>query len=454
MDIAWREGNAHNIRAKRRWMRSPHGALAMLTNANIASLLRLAAREMSGTVAPAIAGSYPVHVAKTLGIMLDEIALAVTARDKPLPVSEADRTADLASLLHTEIARADAEAKAITGAQEQDDAMIAASAAPVTLDQINACLATIPARPAGRATGITRLPGGFSKETYMIAVAGARDLVLRRDMPFGPVLGAAADEAGLLSHLHARGIAVAPVLLAEHRPEVLGRSFMFVERMDGENAGDVARRDAVAAREIALDLAQILGAVHAIDPRDVGMVCADDPRAAVRTYLASWRDYWIERRLEDAPFLTAALNWLLDHVPEDIERLVIVHGDARPDNMLAHSDGSVTAMLDWEFQHCGDAAEDVEYAWNFVQDFIPREVFLETYLAAGGVRYSAQNADFYAVWRAVRNLICLDAGWSGFVNGPYPVFALGAPRLLFRRHLIRDLAASIAVVTPATAHSA
>ena len=417
----------------------------MLSDTEIAALLRLAAREMADTVAPSIAASYPGYVARTLSAVLDEVALAVVRRDDP-PSARGRVDDGLEELIAREAERADDEIASIARAQDLDRAAIAEHSTDATLDQVNACLMRTGVAGDARATAIVRLPGGFSKETFLISVEGGPDLVLRRDMPFGPVLGSATDEAGLLAGLHVRGLPVPRVLLAESDPAILGRAFLLVERVAGENAGDIARRDACAAAGIALGLARVLGALHAIAPAEVGIEHAGDPHTAVRDYLSSWHDYWLDRRLEEAPFLSKAIAWLLENIPEDVERLVIVHGDARPDNMLALADGTVTALLDWEFQHAGDAAEDVEYAWQFVAGSVPREAFLDAYVAAGGVRYSKRNAAFYAIWRDVRNLICLDAGWSGFVRQSYPIFSLGIPHTLFRRSLIKDLATAVAAL--------
>ena len=415
----------------------------MLNDGEMAALLRLAAREMADTVAPSVSASYPAYVARSLASLLDEVAHAVDGRnaqvDAPSPSPEG-----LEQSIAREAETADFEIAAIAAAQEKDRAAVAGYSVDVTLDQLKACLMRTGVMADARATELVRLPGGFSKETYLISVDGGPDLVLRRDMPFGPVLGSANDEAGLLAGLHAKGLPVPRVVLAESDPALLGRPFLLVERVEGDNAGDIARADAAAASDIALGLARVLGGLHAIAPAEMGIDHPDDPQTAVREYLLSWREYWLARRLENASFLSDAMDWLLDNIPVDVERLVIVHGDARPDNMLALADGTVTALLDWEFKHAGDAAEDVEYAWQFVAGMVLREAFIDAYVAAGGVRYSERNAAFYAVWRDVRNLICLDAGWSGFVRETYPIFSLGVPRILFRRALIKDLVHAVA----------
>jgi aminoglycoside phosphotransferase (APT) family kinase protein len=54
------------------------------------------------------------------------------------------------------------------------------------------------------------------------------------------------------------------------------------------------------------------------------------------------------------------LAWLESHVPDDLSRLVTVHGDARQDDVMIKG-GTITVLLDWEYVHAGDAAEDLEY---------------------------------------------------------------------------------------------
>ena len=118
----------------------------------------------------------------------------------------------------------------------------------------------------------------------------------------------------------------------------------------------------------------------------------DEVKKLVREYLLEWRAWWEKNRVHASALLEAGFAWLERNVPEDIERIVTVHGDARPDNGLVVG-GRLGTMLDWEFAHPGDPAEDLLYALGFVQEGLSAEEFLAEYRAAGGAPISDGGAD-------------------------------------------------------------
>lgn len=129
--------------------------------------------------------------------------------------------------------------------------------------------------------------------------------------------------------------------------------------------------------------------------------------------IASWEDLYQRRRTRTYPLMEIPLAWLKTNVPRYLfERPArVVHGDVGFHNLMVH-DGHVTALLDWEFWHFGDPAEDLAYLRPFLQQVGAWEDFLNHYLAAGGAAYSEEAERFYRVWSLTRNPIgTLDAQW-------------------------------------------
>ena len=62
---------------------------------------------------------------------------------------------------------------------------------------------------------------------------------------------------------------------------------------------------------------------------------------------------------EPSPLVEEAAEWLRCNAPES-RRTTLVHGDPGPGNYL-HRDGRLAAVVDWEFAHIGDPAEDWAY---------------------------------------------------------------------------------------------
>jgi len=63
----------------------------------------------------------------------------------------------------------------------------------------------------------------------------------------------------------------------------------------------------------------------------------------------------------------------------------------------------MAALLDWEFCHFSDAAEDLVFARQFIEQLIPWPEFMRLYNAGGGADYTPEVARFFEVWKEVRN---------------------------------------------------
>ena len=107
----------------------------------------------------------------------------------------------------------------------------------------------------------------------------------------------------------------------------------------------------------------------------------------LREQIDGWRSYWTRKRLEPSVKLEALFAWLDSHLPPDQGIApTLVHGDYGFHNLIM-DEGEVTAILDWEFAHMGDPAEDVNYCRQFIERYVPFDYFLARYLAHGGRPY-------------------------------------------------------------------
>jgi aminoglycoside phosphotransferase (APT) family kinase protein len=153
-----------------------------------------------------------------------------------------------------------------------------------------------------------------------------------------------------------------------------------------------------------------------------------------------WQDRWRRHRTYASPTLESAFAWLLDNVPRNVERLAIVHSDVGFHNMLTTDDGTITALVDWEFSHPGDPAEDLGYCRQFIEPLMPWDEFLDAYVAAGGVPYREDGSRFYEVWRGVRNAVCCSVSWNGFLKDWYPALKMGYQGVPLYRRFVLDVA--------------
>lgn len=223
-------------------------------------------------------------------------------------------------------------------------------------------------------SGLRRLTGGASLITWVVDTSEGT-LVVRQDA--GSTIQDDAltrpQEFALLQAVHAAGIRVARPRWLCPSAEVLGAPFFVVDHVAGESVGRRVVREpalAEARRLLPRQLAEQLARLHSLD------ACAADfsflPRPAGSPALAAVEaaGRLLEQLGEPHPVLELAIRWLHRHAP-GCDRLVLCHGDYRVGNLLVGPDG-LRAIIDWEFAHLGDPAEDLAWlcvrSWRFGQD--------------------------------------------------------------------------------------
>ena len=142
--------------------------------------------------------------------------------------------------------------------------------------------------------------------------------------------------------------------------QVEGREAFAMERVRGETIG---RRIVKAPPpHLALEMADELAKVHAILPARLPFLPQGD----------LWERLYSELDSVDEPHpaIELGLAWCRERLPLERPR-VVGHGDFRLGN-LAVDEGGLVAVLDWEFAHLSDPAEDLAWplvrAWRFGAD--------------------------------------------------------------------------------------
>ena len=100
-------------------------------------------------------------------------------------------------------------------------------------------------------------------------------------------------------------------------------------------------------------------------------------------------------------------------------------------------------MLDWEFAHLGDPSEDLGYCRQFVEPLVSWDAFLDDYYAGGGPEYREQSAQFFELWRGVRNAVCCALGMGGFVTGMNSELRMAHAGFFLYRHFLMDVAENL-----------
>ncbi|MET0988867.1 MAG: phosphotransferase family protein [Steroidobacteraceae bacterium] len=270
-----------------------------------------------------------------------------------------------------------------------------------------------------------KIPGGYSKTSIAAELHPTDDfgwgtqLLVRMDVKDGPTSFTVADEFPILERLTGTSVPIAKPLACETDPSVLGQPFLVSELLPGISAasGDPTVAawggNPATRRELGIQIARALGALHAVE---LAQRTSSSPQEQVRSYLNEWRQRWLGLQAPAEPGLELAFDWLAENVPTRIDRLAYVHGDFAPYNAL-QDQGRLTAIIDWEFIHLGDPAEDVGYCRKYMESLLPWHDFLHHYYASGGPEYREESAAFYEVWCNVRNAVVLLQGRQAYVSG-------------------------------------
>jgi aminoglycoside phosphotransferase (APT) family kinase protein len=254
------------------------------------------------------------------------------------------------------------------------------------------------------------LAGGASKEAWALDLRtpqGTRALLVRR--AGGGVIHQGTltleDEHRLLEVAFASGVRVPKPY--GYLGEIAGRTAFVSERVPGETIGRrIVQRPELAGARAALpaQMAEELAKIHAIPADRVPFLSGVGARD-VLSRLTEEVD-----RLEDAhPAIELGLAWARQRAPTRSDT-VVLHGDLRVGN-LAVTQAGLGHVLDWEFGHRGDPAEDVAWplvrAWRFGIDQLRLggigevEPYLERYNTLTGRHLTLASL---AYWEIVGNL--------------------------------------------------
>jgi aminoglycoside phosphotransferase (APT) family kinase protein len=324
----------------------------------------------------------------------------------------------------------------------------------LTTERLQAFIsARLAALNPGTLEHLERIPGGYSKDTWRFRLSrgidGYRDLILRRDLPFGPGENSVVEEFELLKRLAAEGLLVPKPLWCEPDASYVGRPFLLFPQYAGKAVFGDWNAPAELQRAVCFDVARLMARLHALEPYKLGLpglAPATSPVETVRAYVRLWRDKWMRRRTHPSLVLMTAFDWLERNAPTDLPRVSLIHGDINFRNTLI-SEGRLTALLDWEFWHLGDPMEDLSYFRLVAEPYVNWDEIMKVYQDAGGIAYDPGRAAFYEVWRSVRNGTTTTTAWYGFLQNKYPASKAAYQGVSLYRLFLRDVADKLGAVT-------
>jgi aminoglycoside phosphotransferase (APT) family kinase protein len=276
------------------------------------------------------------------------------------------------------------------------------------------------ASPAVTVRKVNEIPGGRSKRTVLVELQNAgplpQELVLRFDTGRG-VGTSVVDEFPILSLVAARRLPVPEPLWLERSGAAFGFPFIVFRRMPGSSAGDLIegafRKEAATGRALAKALARVhaAGGELIANPAERGSAVPH-----TRQLLTHYLDYWRSKKPFPSLVIETAFMWLFRNIEGGLGESSVVHADTGFHNLLLEESGEA-CLLDWEFAHFGDPAEDLASCRPAVEQCMPWRDFVTAYEANGGNPISDFRLRYFEIWRPLRNAVVCGTVLHSLMNG-------------------------------------
>jgi aminoglycoside phosphotransferase (APT) family kinase protein len=235
---------------------------------------------------------------------------------------------------------------------------------------------------------VSQFKGGQSNPTYRLDTPG-RSYVMRRK-PFGKLLPSAHAvdrEYKVITALHAQGFPAAKTYGLCMDDGVIGAAFYIMQMVEGRVFWDqtlpaVAREERWPIFEAEI---HTLAKLHSYDPEKIGLGDFGRPGNYFARQVDRWTKQYRASETEKIEEVERLIAWLPKTVPQQ-ERVSVVHGDYRLDNMIFAADKpQVAAVLDWELSTLGDPLADFSY------------LLMQWVMSSGGGRTGLVGADLAAL---------------------------------------------------------
>ncbi len=202
---------------------------------------------------------------------------------------------------------------------------------------------------------------GQSNPTFVLTTPTGR-YVLRRKPPGDLLPSAHAVEREYRVMKALRGHVPVPEMLHLcDDKSLIGNTFFVMSYVEGTTFND-PRCPGLAPDQRArlyANMNRTLASLHRVDVAAVGLSDFGKPGNYFARQLARWTQAYRASETETIPQMEELISWLAANEPPDDERVALVHGDWRLDNLLVGDDQEIVAVLDWELSTLGHPWADL-----------------------------------------------------------------------------------------------
>jgi len=218
--------------------------------------------------------------------------------------------------------------------------------------------------------------GGQSNPTYKLVTPRQSYVMRAKPGPVAKLLPSAhavEREFAVMRGLGGTDVPVPRMYCLCEDESVIGRAFYVMEFMQGRVLWDQALPGMTPAQrgEIYNEMNRVISALHTVKFAERGLANYGKPGNYFDRQIGRWSKQYVASITKPIPEMDKLIEWLPANIPagaRDENRVSIVHGDYRLDNLMFHpTEPRVIAVLDWELSTLGHPLADFSYhcmSWN------------------------------------------------------------------------------------------
>ena len=218
--------------------------------------------------------------------------------------------------------------------------------------------------------------GGQSNPTYKLITPGQSYVMRAKPGPVAKLLPSAhaiEREFAVMSGLQGTDVPVPRMFVLCEDESVIGRAFYIMEFMQGRVLWDQSLPGMTPEERKAIynESNRVIAALHTVKFAERGLASYGKPGNYFERQIGRWSKQYVASITQTIEEMDKLMAWLPAHMPasaRDENRVSIVHGDFRLDNLMFHpTEPRVIAVLDWELSTLGHPLADFSYhcmAWH------------------------------------------------------------------------------------------
>ena len=217
---------------------------------------------------------------------------------------------------------------------------------------------------------VEQFAGGQSNPTFKLLTPRRCYVMRAKPGPKAELLPSAhaiEREYRVMDALAASDVPVARMLALCEDETVIGRAFYVMEYVEGRVLWDPSLPGMTRAQRASIydEMNRVIAALHSTDVSAIGLSDFGRPGNYLARQIARWSKQYEASETEPIDAMHRLIEWLPAHLPADAQaeqRVSVVHGDYRLDNLIFHrAEPRVLAVLDWELSTLGDPMVDFAY---------------------------------------------------------------------------------------------